>query len=80
MSPFIVPSLKKIVEANLEKIVKVDFRDIHTDRQTYIPERSYRTFPGGGPEKIVPAVLEKNQQSVKFLGKFGINRHGTFTI
>ena len=32
MSPFIVPSLKKIVGANLEKIDKVDFRDI----QTYI--------------------------------------------
>ena len=35
MSPFIVPSLKKIVGANLEKIDKVDFRDIHTDRHTY---------------------------------------------
>ena len=38
MSPFIVPSLKKIVGANLEKIDKVDFRDIqtyiHTDRHT----------------------------------------------
>ena len=34
MSPFIVPSLKKIVGANLEKIDKVDFRDIHTHRQT----------------------------------------------
>ena len=31
MSPFIVPSFKKIVGANLEKIDKVDFRD----RQTY---------------------------------------------
>ena len=35
MSPFIVPSLKKIVGANLEKIDKVDFRYIHTDRHTY---------------------------------------------
>ena len=34
MSPFIVPSLKKIVGANLEKIDKVDFRDIQTYRQT----------------------------------------------
>ena len=34
MSPFIVPSLKKIVGANLEKIDKVDFRDTHTYRQT----------------------------------------------
>ena len=53
MSPFIVPSLKKIVGANLEQIDKVDFRDtqtyrhtdIHTDRSDLI----YRTFPGGGP-------------------------------
>ena len=36
MSPFIVPSLKKIVGANLEKIDKVDFCDIHTYGQTYI--------------------------------------------
>ena len=36
MSPFIVPSLKKIVGANLEKIDKVDFRDIQTDIHTYI--------------------------------------------
>ena len=36
MSPFIVPSLKKIVGANLEKIDKVDFRDIQTYRHTDI--------------------------------------------
>ena len=35
MSPFIVPSLKKIVGAKLEKINKVDFRDIQTDIHTY---------------------------------------------
>jgi len=34
MSPFIVPSLKKIVGANLEKIDKVDFCDGQTDIQT----------------------------------------------
>ena len=34
MSPFIVPSLKKIVGANLEKIDKVDFRYRHTYGQT----------------------------------------------
>ena len=31
MSPFIVPSLKKIVGVNLEKIDNVDFRDGQTD-------------------------------------------------
>ena len=36
MSPFIVPSLKKIVGANLQKIDKVDFRDIRTYRHKYI--------------------------------------------
>ena len=55
MSPFIVPSLKKIIGANLEKIDKVDFRDIHTYRHTYIQtdilEWSYRTFPSGGPKE-----------------------------
>ena len=35
MSPFIVPSLKKIVGTNLEKIDKDDFRYRHTYRQTY---------------------------------------------
>ena len=34
MSPFIVPSFKKIVGANLEKIDKVEFRYIQTDIQT----------------------------------------------
>ena len=59
MSPFIVPSLKKIVGANLEKIDKVDFRDIqtyiHTDYSDLIGP-----FPFGGPKKIVGAVFEKN--------------------
>ena len=52
MSPFIVPSLKKIVGANLEKIDKVDFRDIHTHIHTYT--QTYYSdligpFPYGGP-------------------------------
>ena len=50
MSPFIVPSLKKIVGANLEKIDKVDFRDTQTYIHTHRPERSCRTFSGGGPK------------------------------
>ena len=55
MSPFIVPSLKKIVGANLEKIDKVDFRDIHTYIQTYIhPDKSdlIGPFPTGVQKSI----------------------------
>ena len=36
MSPCIVPSLEEIVGANIEKIDKVDFRDIHTDTHTRV--------------------------------------------
>ena len=53
MSPFIVPSLKKIVGANLEKIDKVDFRHIHTDIHTYIhTDGGYLIgpSPAGGPK------------------------------
>ena len=52
MSPFIVPSLKKIVGANLEKIDKVDFRYIHTDRHTY-GGYLIGPSPAGGP-KVKP--------------------------
>ena len=51
MSPFIVPSLKKIVGANLEKIDKVDFRDIQTYRQTYYSDL-IGPFPSGVQKKF----------------------------
>ena len=35
MSPFIVPSLKKIVGTNLEKIDKVDFRHRQIYRKSF---------------------------------------------
>ena len=49
MSPFIMQSIKKIVGADFEKIDKVDFRHIHTDRHTdggYLIGPS----PAGGPK------------------------------
>ena len=53
MSSFIVPSLKKIEEAKIEKIDEVDFRYIHTYRHTYI--QTYGGYligpsPAGGPK------------------------------
>ena len=72
MSPFIVPSLKKIVGANLEKIDKVDFRDthtdIHTDRsdligpslagvQKQVGARSGPTSPGAANPTHIPDLL-----------------------
>ena len=46
--PFHCAKLKKIVGANLEKIDKVDFRDIHTHRHTYNSDL-IGPFPFGGP-------------------------------
>ena len=51
--PFHCAKFEKIVGAILEKIDKVDFRDIQTD----IPQRSYRTFPGGGPKSY--SIIEQ---------------------
>ena len=50
MSSFIVPSLKKIVGANLEKIDKVDFRYRHTDRHTTVILQDPDPTIVGGPK------------------------------
>ena len=55
--PFHCAKFKKIVGANFEKIDKVDFRDIQTDRQT--DRHTYRGYligpsPSGGPKRERP--------------------------
>ena len=70
MSPFLLPSIKKIVGADFEKIDKVDFRHRHTYIQTY------RHTDGGyliGPS---PAGGPKVENTEK---KFGNNDHAYAT-
>ena len=74
MSPFIVPSLKKIVGANLEKIDKVDFRDTHTDRHTDRSDLIGPSLAGvqkkeTGPGPSGPTSLGPGAQSHLVLGR-----------